>query len=142
MNSPYYKLLPETPGRLGKHTTMDSSSHPPKIGNLHFEFDGWLGDELVECFPCYFITERLSIALETAGLSGFMIKEAQISYSDTFHELYPDREMPSFKSIEIFGKIGDDFFIQKNYLVVSSKGLTMLRQNGRMKYCEVEELST
>lgn len=137
----YYKLKPEIPGKLGERTDIDNASHPPKIRNLHFEFDGWLGDDLIECFPCYLITENLLMALNSADLSGFIMKDAEISFSQIFNDLYPNKVMPSFKWLIISGEYGDDFFMGNNYLHVSSEALDFLKHNGRLRFCEIEEVT-
>lgn len=46
-----YKLIePEVAGSLGKETELDSSVFPPHVKKLHYEFDGWLGDDILESF--------------------------------------------------------------------------------------------
>ncbi len=92
----FYRLKPEVPGQLGCRTKIDSSVFPPCITHLHFVFDGWLGDELIECFPCYLVSENLLNCFLKAGLSGFEIDTAKIEYSVLFNELYPGRKMPPF----------------------------------------------
>src|SRR6476660_8794270 len=64
-------LAPEVAGGWGERTVADTSTHPPRVTALHYQFDGWLGDELLESFPCYIVTRRLAHALTAAGLSGF-----------------------------------------------------------------------
>jgi hypothetical protein len=53
----YFQIAPEVAGGWGRNTVMDRSIHPPHVTKLHFEFDGWLGDVLLESFPCYIITK-------------------------------------------------------------------------------------
>ncbi|SEA55951.1 hypothetical protein SAMN05660909_02491 [Chitinophaga terrae (ex Kim and Jung 2007)] len=139
MSCKYYKLIPEVPGELGEKTQMDSSVHPPKIEYLQFIFDGWLGDDLIECFPCFLISETLQLSLGKTDLGGFTIKEVEIAYSSLFEELYPDRKMPAFKWLVIIGKDGDDFFLDtKNNLIVSERCLGFLKEYGNLNNCEVE----
>jgi hypothetical protein len=142
MEFEYYKLLPETPGQLGEKTILNNTIRPPKVESLHFVFDGWLGDELIECFPCYLVTESLSYSLGSANLTGFKIIQVDISFSRLFLDLYPNREMPGFKWLEINGRIGDDFYIdEKNYLVASNKALKVIQNSGNLKYCEIERIT-
>ncbi|GGJ53754.1 hypothetical protein ALP32_02980 [Pseudomonas avellanae] len=47
----YYHIEPEVAGSLGEQTVIDTESWPPKVSRLEYQFDGWLGDELlVYCF--------------------------------------------------------------------------------------------
>lgn len=140
MNKEYYRLLPEVPGELGERTRMDRSFNPPKISYLHFIFSGWLGDELIECFPCYLVTDTLLKYLNDNGLTGFFIKEAEISYSSLFNELYPNRGRHEFKWLVITGQTGDDFFLSpENYLVVTNRCLNVLKEHGNLNNCEIEK---
>lgn len=52
----FYILDPEVAGGLGTQTEIDSSVHPPLVKRLHYELDAWMGDDLVQTFPCYLVT--------------------------------------------------------------------------------------
>lgn len=92
-----YKLIEtEVAGGLGEQIQMDNSFFPPLIKNLHYEFEGWLGDDILESFPCYIVTERLRDGIELGKLTGVSFDKVFISKSETFLELYPDRELPNF----------------------------------------------
>ncbi|APF85630.1 hypothetical protein HI806_01945 [Ralstonia solanacearum] len=54
----YFFLEPEVAGALGENTVLDASTHPPRVEKLHFEFSGWLGDAILESFPCVIATLR------------------------------------------------------------------------------------
>lgn len=43
-------IEPEVAGGLGEETQMDSTVHPPLVKKLHLEFEGWLGDDILETF--------------------------------------------------------------------------------------------
>src|SRR3954454_10828086 len=60
----YFALEPEVAGQLGDTTMLDTSVHPPVIQRLEYRFDGWLGDDLLESFPCFVVTERLANELK------------------------------------------------------------------------------
>ncbi|BFO64213.1 hypothetical protein [Chryseobacterium sp. KCF3-3] len=125
-----YKLIePEVAGSLGDQTQIDNSFFPPLIKNLHYEFEGWLGDDLVESFPCYIVTERLRKGIESKQLSGISFDQVLVSKSETFLELYPDRELPNFFWAKINGESNkDDFFItKKNILAISEKAYSLLK---------------
>jgi hypothetical protein len=63
MNGERWVLCPEVAAELGGNTVMDAFAHPPKVSRLHLRFMGWLGDDLLETFPCFLVTSRLAKAL-------------------------------------------------------------------------------
>lgn len=144
MNNPYkyFKLAPEVPGQLGEKTLIDNTIHPPNVKRLHFEFDGWLGDELIECFPCFLVTESLSNECKNSGLVGFDTESALITFSEQFKELYPNQNVPLFNRLIINGTKSDDFFIDADFsLAVSSKALSVIKTYGNINNCYIEEMS-
>lgn len=139
---PFFVLGPEVAGGLGEHTVMDTSQSPPIIARLHYEFEGWLGDELLETYPCFIVTDKLGWKLEQAGLSGFQIREAEISRSPTFEDLYPGTDLPRFLWLDVNGEPGKDDVAQgpQGRLIVSERALDLLRSS-QLSYCSVDPLS-
>ncbi|WP_431612370.1 hypothetical protein [Chryseobacterium sp. 'Rf worker isolate 10'] len=137
-----YKLIePEVAGSLGDQTQLDNSFFPPLIKNLHYEFEGWLGDDILESFPCYIVTERLRKGIESEQLSGISFDQVLVSKSETFLELYPDRELPNFFWAKINGESNrDDFFItEKNGLAISERAYSLLK-NYNISQADVDDL--
>jgi len=125
-----YKIIePEVPGGLGEQTIMDSTIHPPIIEKLHFEFQGWLGDDLIETFPCYLVTEKLRDGIVLTKLTGVSFDDVLISKSIEFDELYPNKKLPTFFWMKVNGKLNvDDFTITEDFnLLISDKVLTLLK---------------
>jgi hypothetical protein len=123
---------PEVSGSLGPNTDLDSSVHPPIVKRLEFQFDGWLGDCLLESFPCFVITEPAKVAVENSGFSGVLFDDLAVSKSDQFDELYPDKGLPKFFWMKAVGRSGqDDFGLAKDFrLVLSDRALDVLRPLG------------
>ena len=121
-------LEPEVAGGWGDETVADTSVHPPIVTRLHYEFEDWLGDELLESFPCFIVSERVASALEASGLTGFALDEVKISTSPEFEDLHPDASIPRFRWLKVSGQPGvDDFGLAADFrLVVSAKGLGLL----------------
>lgn len=137
-----YRIIePEVAGSLGEKTEIDNSFFPPLIKNLHYEFDGWLGDDILESFPCYIMTEALRKAIEAESLTGIHFNEVLISKSETFLEIYPDRDLPNFFWAKINGEpYKDDFFItEKNGLAISERAYELIKQYN-IAEAEIEEL--
>jgi len=113
-----YLIEPEVPGSLGENTLANFDLHPPIIEKLHFQFDGWLGDE------------RLATALSSSQLSGYNLEVAEISTSDVFEELYPECTLPRFSWLQVSGTIGKDDFSVTNdgLLLVSGRAMVLLQR--------------
>lgn len=121
-------IEPEVSGELGKDTIRDNSVHPPIISRLHYQFDGWLGNDLLESFPCFIVTDRLKLLIEKNGLDGITFDVLKVSKSSTFQQLYPNKQLPTFHWIKVIGHAGvNDFGIAKDLrLVISEKALDIL----------------
>ncbi len=142
MMSPFYELEPEVAGGWGDNTVADASVHPPVVSKLHYVFDGWLGDSIVESFPCFLVTDALANALALAQLSGFDLRDVQVQTSEQFAELYPDRVLPPFRWLHITGSpcINDFGISAENVLVASTAALTVIREHGCTN-CDINTVS-
>ena len=138
---PGFSLLePEVAGELGDDTVIDRSAHPPRVSELHYVLTGWLGDELLESFPCYIVTERVADALQRAGLTGCTFDAVKLEVSNQFRELYLDRHVPMFRWLRITGRaFVDDFAMSDDHLlVVSDRALAILKQF-TLSECDIED---
>lgn len=87
----HFQIDPEVAGGLGRHTVMDVSVHPPVVTRLNYEFEGWLGDVILECFPCFIITAEAKRAFSEMSVSGAAFDDVEVTTSDVFEELQPDQ---------------------------------------------------
>jgi|SRR6185312_618941 len=136
----FYKLEPEVAGGWGKDTVVDSSPTPRTIHELHYEFDGWLGDDIVESTPAFIVTVALGESIQESGLSGATLGPVKITRAPQFLELYPDRILPDFNWLQLNGKPGvDDFALSSDlFLVVSGRALNILKSHN-LDFCEIAE---
>ena len=51
------------------------------VRKFHYEFDGWLGDVLLESCPCFIVTEAAKKKLQSIGATG--IKFASVHHRGT-----------------------------------------------------------
>ena len=51
----FYVLEPEVAGDLGAGSILDYSTQPPTVLKLQYEFNVWLGDDLLTTPPCFLI---------------------------------------------------------------------------------------
>jgi hypothetical protein len=136
----FYILAPEVGGGFGPNTDLDSTCHPPKVGRVHYLFDGWLGDCLVESFPCFVATESVIAELKEMEISGMNDSDVEISTSERFRELYPNVDIGRWRWLRAVGIPGeDDIAITASArLVASERAVAILRRHG-LAHCELEE---
>ena len=125
----FYELTPEVSGQLGEKTVINTKVHPPIVSKLDFVFDGWLGDDIIECFPCFLISENLKKKLEQVKLAGYIIDECELSISQLFMQVHPGLKLPKFYWFKITGqKDNADFWLSdKHNLIVSDAALNVLK---------------
>jgi len=136
----YYYIEPEVSGGIGKQSVIDASRHPPLIKKLNFEFDGWLGDDIIESFPCFIVSDSLKNKIEQEKLTGFEIDEVEVTVSNTFDDLHGDKRLPKFHWLKATGKAGQhDFGIAKDLrLVISENALRVIRKT-KIEHASIEE---
>lgn len=123
----YLQVSPEVPGGLGEDTILDNNHFPPLITQLHFEFDGWLGDDLITTFPCFLVTERLKKAIMVEKLSGISFSELKVTKSRQFETIYPNKALPEFSWMKVNGIFGvDDFVLSNKYRLLISEATFQL----------------
>jgi putative NADH-flavin reductase len=135
---PFFLLNPEVAGGWGPHTEADRSTHPPVVTRMHYEFQGWLGDDLLTTFPEFVVIEPLAAALERSNLSGFRLADMEISAGDGWEELNQGRALPHCRWLKVVQRAGSaDFGLTElAHLVVSDQALELLRRFS-LQTCEV-----
>lgn len=128
----YYFVEPEVAGGWGPNTVATKSvGRPTTVARLHYVFDGWLGDELLESTPCFIATETLARALSDAQLTGFQLGDVEVSRSEQFLELYGDKALPHFIWLKIEGIPGrDDLGLSDDLRLVASQAAMDVLQVG------------
>ena len=137
----FFKLEPEVAGGLGPDTSIDTSMHPPVVSKLEYTFDGWLGDELLESFPCFLVSEALGNSALAARLTGFSLGDVKVSTSPEFDELHPSIILPLFRWLRVSGVAGEsDFGLTPDAsLIVSERAMEILKQHS-FAHCKVSPL--
>ena len=132
----YFELQPEVAGGVGSCTQFDRSCHPPLVSHLHYLFDGWLGDELIEGFPVFLVTSSLTESFARGNLTGFEVGEVDVEESQQFHDIHPDTRLPPFVWLKVTGRPGvDDFGLSPSHrLVVSQRALSLMT----LAHCDVD----
>ena len=134
----FYQLEPEVAGGWGQDTVVDTTVHPPVVSFLHYEFAGWLGDHLLESFPCFVVSDVLGARLVAEGVSGFHVEPAKITTGEDFYRLSSGANLPKFDRLVVTGASGvDDLgLLADASLVVSESCLQILKKWG-LTHCEI-----
>jgi hypothetical protein len=139
----YFIVEPEVAGSLGDETIIDSSVHPPNVEYLEYCFSDWLGDGILQMFPCFIVRKELQEELLKRRFSGINFQDMTVSKSELFYDLHEDDlELPEFVRLIVTGKKDiDDFWLAEHgFLVVSSAVLEVLKKHG-LSNAEVKSLS-
>jgi len=141
----YFVLKPEVAGGRGPTTVADRTVHPPIISKLEYRFEGWSGDDILESFPCFIVTERLRTALEQTTLTGYEFADVTITRSEEFNEmeaeLHPDRVLPDFKWLKVGGHCKkNDFGITNDYNLCVSPAAMEVLQQFNIQHCLIKQV--
>lgn len=134
----FFYTEPEVAGDLGSNTILDRSVLPPRVNRLHYEFDIWLGDALLETFPCLIALETAANALKAAGMTGVEFDKVETSMSPMFEGFHPNFKLPPFVWLRVTGIAGrDDFGVAPDRrFVISERALDLIRPFG-LKHAEM-----
>jgi hypothetical protein len=122
-------VKPEVAGRFGPNTDLDPSVHPPRVHRLHYVFEGWLGDDLVESFPCFLATERLAEGIDAARLTGVTWASVEVEKSEQMEIFYPDIVLPAWRWMRLGDDARDDLWADATAVLhVSERALRVIRQ--------------
>jgi hypothetical protein len=135
----FFFLEPEVAGGIGPNSELHRDGGKLVVTHLNYEFDGWLGDALLETTPCFIVTDDARQLIERAALSGVSFSNVEVTRSDLFTDLHGDKALPHFWWMIVQGEPeADDFGMASDLrLVASEQALSILRHAGLM-HAEVE----
>jgi hypothetical protein len=131
MEREYRIIEPEVAGGFGEGAVLDHSTTPLTVEKLHYEFEGWLGDDLLTTTPCFIVTSPLKESLIQFNGTGYSFDEVMVSKSKSFRRRCPKVVLPSFAWLTIHGQPGRDDAGLGRYsaLVVSDEFLNVLKKH-------------
>jgi hypothetical protein len=137
-----YRIIePEIAGELGSKTIINRIYDPPIVEKLHYEFNGWLGDDILESFPCYIMTKRLKNKIENRHLSGIKFDDVYVTTSQLFNDLYPEKIIPKFYWARIKGvPFIDDFAITSDSKLLISERPFLVLKSCNINHAIIQEL--
>lgn len=133
-------IEPEVAGGFGERTRHDTSVFPPTVIELEYQFEGWLGGDLIESCPCFIATWRLRDAIVASQLTGVTFHDVIVSKECQFQSLHPEVELPPFNWMKIQGVAGeDDFGIAKDCRLVISRDAELVLRGFNLSDATFEE---
>lgn len=135
----FFYLEPEVAGGIGPNSELHRENGRLVVTRLNYEFDGWLGDALLETTPCFIVTNEARQMIERAALTGVSFSDVEVTRSGLFTDLYGDKVLPHFSWMNVQGEPeADDFGMASDLrLVASERALFILRQAG-LTHAEIE----
>jgi hypothetical protein len=137
-----YSLHPEVAGGFGEESVLDTSKHPPVVSRLHYQFEGWDGDDIVGTFPVTIVTDALANAILDHGLTGAEFEDVIVTKDPRFEMFFPAEAatLPNWRWLRpVGGPHAADFWqMESGDLVVSDRALRLLRQF-HLNHAEIEE---
>jgi hypothetical protein len=138
----YFTVQPEVIVGLGASTEFREKSSPFKpVTKLHIHLEDWLGDDLMECYPCYIVTEKLKKLLDANSFKGFVFTEMEVTKAENCDNNYhPNNPLPNLYWLQIRGRknIDDIYINDSNHLNIADTFLTFLKSNATLNHLEVE----
>jgi hypothetical protein len=107
-----FMLSPEVAGEVGptseianQEARLHGSKELPEVTKLEYVFSGWLGDELLQAWPCFIVTDKVATALGSSRLTGVRLEAVKITKSDIFEITQKDSALPSFRRLVPLGRV-------------------------------------
>jgi len=107
----YLRLAAMIPGWIGEQSVSEVVDNREDFQKVHYVFDDYPTDCIVEHFGVYLITQGLKKALEEIEATGCEFHDVIVSRSDAYegHTSHiPDNSLPKFYWLKIVGEGGKD----------------------------------
>lgn len=142
----FHFIEPEVIVGIGENTILDNNYNPPKVDQLNLEIEDWLGNDLMESYPCFIITESLKEGLEKSKFTGYdSIEEIEVKKAEYFENNYQlDKEVPKFYWLKVNGisskddfSISNDNALKLHKILISDAVLEFLRKDFKIDMSNV-----
>lgn len=126
----HHRFEAEVAGGLGEGVDYDPRREPRLVGPLHYEFAGWLGDDIVTTSGYWLVSGQLADALRASELTGFELEEAVVTTEQQFDALPLPRPFPERweRLVPTGARPADDFVLEDRVdLLLSDRALSLLQ---------------
>lgn len=143
----FFLVKPEVAGCMGSETVGNRQVRPPQIERLVYEFEDWLGDDVVSTVGIWVGTKKLTEALRAINATGFDCRPLEVIKSKEFRQWNPrGLSLPKFVWLDITGRPGlDDFGRSPEHhhrVIVSERALEVMKSlalnHAQIEPCEFD----
>lgn len=129
----FYIIRPAVDGSLGEMTEFEPNSNKRRLTSFHLVLEDWFGDDLVTMTPGFAVTRRLANRLSQSELSGFELKEINLSISAEGTEAMrrKNTQIPDLVRMDLTGAPEiNDFFLTPGLprMAASEAALSLLQE--------------
>lgn len=136
-----YRLDPQVAGELGDGTLLDSSTHPPTVGQVDYVLDQPDADEFIQSFPVFLVSEKLGARLQEKGLTGFALTDVSVRPSDNYLATYGDAPHPQYLWMQVTGASAQvDCWLDATFQVCVSDRMMAVIEAAGLSDCLVDEI--
>lgn len=126
---PTFRVEPKVSGELGPDAVLNTSTWPPVVEYFQFAFDAWRGEDIVETFPTFLVTDRLRRALQSASITGLVFGHVDACKGEQFDILMrgADVDLGQWHRMDVVGRPdADDAWLVANHLTVNERLMALL----------------
>ena len=121
-----FALEPQVAGEFGPATVFDHRQHPPTVTDVEYVLDHPDTDDLIESFPVYLVSDRLTARL--LDFPGLGFEAVVVRPGDNYLELFGDAPHKPYVRLLLDGSpdawLGEDLV-----LCVSDRLMEVLRES-------------
>ena len=133
-----YALEPLVAGELGPETELDPSTHPPKVSAVEYVLDAPPDDDIIESFPVWLVSDELGARLGQEGLTGFELRDAKVTTSETYADLSGDGPHKAYRWLVVDGAADADFRVGDDLLLTVSDRAMRVLETADLSGCDIE----
>lgn len=126
----HHRFEAEVAGGLGEGIDFDPRREPALAGPLHYEFAGWLGDDIVTTSGYWLVSGPLADALRASDLTGFELEDAVVTKEQQFDMLPLPRPFPDRweRLVPTGSRPADDVVLEDRVdLLLSDRALSLIQ---------------
>lgn len=132
-----YVLEPLVAGELGEGTVLDTSTHPPIARSVEYVLDVPIIEDLIESFPVFLVSEKLSLKLSEANLKGFSLDEARVIPSEGYRDGYGDAPHPYYRWLRLQSVPAPDCWLDSAHRLCVSETMMAVLSKVNIDGCNV-----
>lgn len=136
-----YVLEPLVAGQLGDGTLLDASTHPPVVSRVQYVLDAPTGEDMIESFPVFLVSEALGSALRAAGFDGFSLDDVETVPSGEYTAVHGQGPHKEYRWLRVEASKSADCWLDENYRLCVSDRMYAVISRYEIGRCGVTRLT-